>query len=146
MKKEVMLVAGAGQISMAIARRTGFGKKIILGDKKLENASAIAKVMNEAGYDVEAMEMDLSSRESIRNMIARGQKYGEIGIPKFSVLHNDVLPCESNLRLFSRFFPVASVPLPFSACDKHYFFFHKFLLFIRTSVLPFLISRIAPLK
>ena len=50
MKKEVMLVTGAGQISMAIARRIGFGKKIILGDKKIENANTIAKIMNEAGY------------------------------------------------------------------------------------------------
>ena len=78
MKKEVMLVTGAGQISMAIARRVGFGKKIILGDKKIENARAIAKTMNEAGFDVEPFEMDLSSRESILNIIAEAQKYGEI--------------------------------------------------------------------
>ena len=78
MKKEVMLVAGAGQIGMAIARRIGFGKKIILGDKKIENANAIAKTMNEAGFDVEPFEMDLSSRESILNIIAEAQKYGEI--------------------------------------------------------------------
>lgn len=78
MKKDVMLVTGAGQISMAIARRIGFGKKIILGDKKLENANAIAKTMNEAGYDVAPFEMDLSSRESILNIIAEAQKYGEI--------------------------------------------------------------------
>ena len=64
MRKEVMLVTGAGQISMAIARRIGFGKKIILGDKKIENANAIAKIMNEAGYDVVPFEMDLSSRPS----------------------------------------------------------------------------------
>ena len=78
MKKDVMLVTGAGQISMAIARRIGFGKKIILGDKKIENATAIAKVMNEAGYDVLPFEMDLSSRESILAIIAEAQKYGEI--------------------------------------------------------------------
>ena len=78
MKKEVMLVTGAGQISMAIARRVGFGKKIILGDKKIENAIAIAKVMNEAGFDVVPFEMDLSSRESILAIIAEAQKYGEI--------------------------------------------------------------------
>ena len=78
MKKEVMLVTGAGQISMAIARRIGFGKKIILGDKKVENANAIAKIMNEAGFDVVPVEMDLSSRESILNMITEAQKYGEI--------------------------------------------------------------------
>lgn len=78
MKKEVMLVTGAGQISMAIARRIGFGKKIILGDKKIENANTIAKIMNEAGYDVVPFEMDLSSRESILAIIAEAQKYGEI--------------------------------------------------------------------
>ena len=78
MEKEVMLVTGAGQISMAIARRIGFGKKIILGDKKIENANAIAKTMNEAGFDVEPFEMDLSSRESILNIIAEARKYGEI--------------------------------------------------------------------
>ena len=33
-----MLVTGADQISMDIARRIGFGKKIILGDKIIENA------------------------------------------------------------------------------------------------------------
>ena len=32
--KNVMIVTGAGQISMAIARRIGFGMKIVLGDKK----------------------------------------------------------------------------------------------------------------
>ena len=78
MGKEVMLVTGAGQISMAIARRIGHGKKIILGDKKIENANAIAKVMNEAGFDVVPFEMDLSSRESILEIIAETQKYGEI--------------------------------------------------------------------
>ena len=33
-----MLATGAGQISTVIARRVGFGKKIILGGKKKENA------------------------------------------------------------------------------------------------------------
>ena len=78
MKKEAMLVTGAGQISLAIARRIGFGKKIILGDKNIKNANTIAKIMNEAGYDVVPFEMDLSSRESILAIIAEAQKYGEI--------------------------------------------------------------------
>ena len=63
---------------MAIARRMGAGMKIIVGDKKLENAKAIAKTMNEAGFDVVPVEMDLPSRDSIRDLIAEGQKYGEI--------------------------------------------------------------------
>lgn len=73
-----MLVTGAGQISMAIARRVGFGKKIILGDKKMDNCNSIARIMNDAGYDVEPFEMDLSSRESIVAMIKKAQEYGEI--------------------------------------------------------------------
>jgi NAD(P)-dependent dehydrogenase (short-subunit alcohol dehydrogenase family) len=78
MKQKVMLLAGAGQIGMAIARRTGFGEKIIIGDKNMENAKSIAKIMNDTGFDVVPVEMDLSSRESIKSMIAEGQKYGDI--------------------------------------------------------------------
>ena len=76
--KNVMLWAGAGQIGVAIARRVGTGMKIVVGDKKIENAKAAAKTMNEAGFDVVPVEMDLSSRESILRFIAEGQKYGEI--------------------------------------------------------------------
>lgn len=76
--KDVMIVCGAGQISMAIARRTGFGKKIILGDKNIENANHIAKIMNDAGFDVEPIEMDLASKESILKMIDIAKGYGPI--------------------------------------------------------------------
>ena len=77
-KKDVMIVTGAGQISMAIARRVGYGKKIVMGDKNLGNAKAIAEIMNNAGFDVEPVEMDLSSRQSIQSLIAKAQEYGEI--------------------------------------------------------------------
>ena len=80
MKKDVILWTGAGQIGMAIARRVGFGKKIVVGDKNIENANTIAKIMNDAGFDVEAMECDISSRESILNLIKKGQEYGEIAM------------------------------------------------------------------
>ena len=80
MKKDVMILTGAGQIGMAIARRMGYGKKIVIGDKKPENAQAIAKIMNDAGFDVEAVEMDLSSRESVKNLIAKAQEYGDISM------------------------------------------------------------------
>lgn len=78
--KDVMILTGAGQIGMAIARRMGTGMKIVIGDKKLENAQAVAGIMNEAGFDTVPVEMDLSSRESILNMIGEGQKHGEISM------------------------------------------------------------------
>ena len=76
--KDVMIVVGAGQISMAIARRVGAGKKIILGDKNIENAKNIQKTMVDAGFDVEVIEMDLSSRQDILKMIDMAKSYGPI--------------------------------------------------------------------
>lgn len=75
-----MILTGAGQIGMAIARRMGCGMKIVVGDRRKENADAVCKVMNEAGFDCVAVEMDLSSRESIRSMIAVAQGFGEIAM------------------------------------------------------------------
>lgn len=95
MIKDVMLVTGAGQISMAIARRLGYGKKIILGDRSLKNAQAIAKVMTEAGFDVETFEMDLSSRDSIKAMIAFGQSFGDI---KYLVNGAGVSPSQASIE------------------------------------------------
>ena len=62
MKKEVMLLTGAGQIGMAIARRMGYGMKIVVGDKRMENAQAVADTMNRAGWQVEAVEKNAGAR------------------------------------------------------------------------------------
>ena len=78
MKKEVLLWTGAGQIGMAIARRVGYGKTIVVGDRSLENAQRAAGTIEAAGFDVIPMEMDLSSRTSIRGLIQEGQRHGEI--------------------------------------------------------------------
>ena len=78
MSKDVMIVTGAGQISMAIARRMGYGKKIILGDKNENNAQAVAEIMNQAGFDVEPFVMDMSSRTSIQAMVQKATEYGEV--------------------------------------------------------------------
>ena len=78
MTKRVMLWVGAGDIGMAIARRTGTGMKIIIGDKMLEKAKRTAGLMQEAGFDAVPMEMDLASRASIQEYISAGRAYGNI--------------------------------------------------------------------
>ena len=80
MKKEVMILTGAGQIGMAIARRMGYGKKIVVGDLNPESTEAVCRILNEAGFDVVPVEMNLSSRESILNLIAVARKHGEISM------------------------------------------------------------------
>lgn len=75
---DVVLLTGAGQIGMAIARRIGHGKKIIIGDKNINNAQSISKIMKESGFDSETYECDISSRDSIKNLIKNAQEHGEI--------------------------------------------------------------------
>ena len=53
--KDVMILTGAGQIGMAIARRMGYGKKIVVGDKSLEKAQAAADSMKDTGFDTAAV-------------------------------------------------------------------------------------------
>lgn len=80
MIKDIIILTGAGQIGMAIARRMGMDKKIIIGDKNIKNAEKIAETMTNAGFDVEPIEMDLSSRESIKKMISKAQEFGKIAM------------------------------------------------------------------
>lgn len=56
MKKEVMILTGAGQIGIAIARRMGYGMKIIIGDRRIANAELMAETMNRAGFDASPFE------------------------------------------------------------------------------------------
>lgn len=93
--KDVMILTGAGQIGMACARRISYGKKIIVGDKNIDNAKAISEIMNNAGFDVIAMECDISSRESILNIIDKGQKYGEI---KYFINAAGVSPSQASIE------------------------------------------------
>jgi NAD(P)-dependent dehydrogenase (short-subunit alcohol dehydrogenase family) len=93
--KDVMIWVGAGQIGMAIARRVGYGMKIVVGDKNLKNAQTTAKIMNDAGFDITPIETDLASRESILNLIAEGKKYGEI---KMLVNSAGVSPSQASIE------------------------------------------------
>ncbi|MGJ3775223.1 SDR family oxidoreductase [Limosilactobacillus fermentum] len=78
MAKEVMIVVGAGQILLAIARRMGYGKQILLGDKSEGNAKAIGKVLEETGFDVTTTVMDLSDRASIQAMVKKATSMGPV--------------------------------------------------------------------
>lgn len=73
-----MILTGAGQIGMAITRRMGYGMKIIIGDKRKENADIISDIMNKAGFDTIPVEMDLSSRYSILELIETAKSHGDI--------------------------------------------------------------------
>ena len=80
MNKDVMILTGAGQICMAIARRMGYGMKIVVGDRNFDDAKSICSTMDNAGFDTVPFEMDLSDRQSILALIAEAQKYGDLSM------------------------------------------------------------------
>ena len=77
MKKVVVLI-GSGSIGQAIARRVGAGQHVVLGDLKIENANAAAKIFEDAGFETSTVAVDISSRESILNLIEHAQKFGAV--------------------------------------------------------------------
>lgn len=95
MAKEVMIVVGAGQILLAIARRMGYGKQILLGDKSEGNAKAIGKVLEEAGFDVTTTVMDLSDRASIQAMVKKATSMGPV---KYLVNGAGVSPSQASIE------------------------------------------------
>ena len=76
--KDVVILLGSGSIGQAIARRVGAGKHVVLADLKIENANAAAKIFEDAGFETSTVAADLSSRESILNLIEHAQKFGAI--------------------------------------------------------------------
>jgi len=78
--KDIIVLTGAGQIGMAIARRMAYGNKIFVADWKFENAEGVVKTLKEAGFDASAFKVDISSKESILDLVAAAMKEGEISM------------------------------------------------------------------
>ncbi len=76
--KDVVVLVGSGSIGQAIARRVGAGKHVVLGDLKLEAAQAAADILENAGFETSAIAVDISSRESILNLIEHAKQYGAV--------------------------------------------------------------------
>ena len=78
MKKQVIVVIGAGLIGQAIARRVSAGKHIVLADLRPENADTAAKIFNDAGFSVSTTKVDVSSRASVQALVETAKSFGEI--------------------------------------------------------------------
>lgn len=73
-----VVVIGPGQIGQAIARRVGVGKHVLLADMRLENATAAAEVLADAGYQVSTAMVDVSSRDAVAALVETAQALGDI--------------------------------------------------------------------
>src|SRR5271165_6634680 len=78
MSQEVVVVIGAGGIGMAIARRQGFGKHILLADFNEKLLESAAKELELASYKVSTLKVDVSSRASVRALAAAAAALGSV--------------------------------------------------------------------
>ncbi len=78
MKQEVVVVIGAGGIGMAIARRQGFGKHILLADFNEKLLTSAAKELELVSYKVTTLKVDVSSRASVRALADAAAALGSV--------------------------------------------------------------------
>ncbi len=95
MNKDVMLVTGAGQIGLAIARRMGYGKKIVIATRNVQKAQSTLDTLINAGFDAVVIQMDMGIRESIVNAVKKAQEYGPI---KMLVNAAGVSPSQASIQ------------------------------------------------
>lgn len=76
--KDVAVLIGSGSIGQAIIRRVGAGKHVVLGDLKKDAADKAAEILENAGFETSTVAVDISSRESILNLIEHAKKFGAI--------------------------------------------------------------------
>ncbi len=76
--RSVVVVIGSGQIGLAIARRIGAGKHILLADLLEQNAAAAAEVLANVGFEVSVATVDVSSRDAVRALVETATSLGDV--------------------------------------------------------------------
>jgi len=75
---DVVVIIGAGGIGLAIARRQGFGRTVLLADHDEKVLSAAAKAMRDASYRVETQIVDVALRQSVRSLAEKAGSLGQV--------------------------------------------------------------------
>jgi NAD(P)-dependent dehydrogenase (short-subunit alcohol dehydrogenase family) len=100
MNKEVIVMIGAGGIGIAIARRQGFGRTVLLADFNPLTLASAAQSMRDAGYAVETQLADVCSRESVEALAAKAASLGSVTqVVNTAGLSPNMAPIEGVLKV-----------------------------------------------
>jgi len=98
--KEVVVVVGAGFIGQAVARRVGVGKHLLVANHSEQASAAVADTLADAGFDVSALAVDISSRTSVEALLAKAQTLGSItGLVQAAGVSPSQAPIEAILKV-----------------------------------------------
>lgn len=78
MLKKVVVIVGSGGIGLAIARRQGIGKTLLLADINEKALNTAVSVLRDASYEVETRHVDVASRQSVRALAATALALGDV--------------------------------------------------------------------
>ncbi|MBR1773983.1 MAG: SDR family oxidoreductase [Bacteroidales bacterium] len=78
MNKEVVVLSGAGSIGIAIVRRISAGKHIVIADYSEKSLDSAKTILEQAGFEVSTLKFDLSSRQSIKELVEFATSKGEV--------------------------------------------------------------------
>ncbi|WP_417939748.1 SDR family oxidoreductase [Flavobacterium sp. RS13.1] len=78
MKSNVLVVIGVGGIGMAIAKREGAGKIVLLSDINEHTLTKAAQELVDTGYVVETQLVDVSSLESVEALVSKATSLGNV--------------------------------------------------------------------
>ncbi len=76
--QEVVVVIGAGGIGIAIARRQGTGRTIVLAERNEDHLRKCAAELESAGHVVIPHPVDLSSRQSVKALVEAATAIGDV--------------------------------------------------------------------
>ncbi|NKQ52884.1 SDR family oxidoreductase [Amycolatopsis sp. K13G38] len=78
MRKDVVVIIGVGGMGLAIARRMGSGRAVLLADFNEETLTGAAGALLAEGHDVTAQQVDVSAAESVAALAKTADGLGRV--------------------------------------------------------------------
>lgn len=78
MNTDVIVVIGVGGIGLAIARRQGAGKTVLLADINEQALNNAARALETTGYIISIQSVDVSSRASVKALADKAAALGQV--------------------------------------------------------------------
>lgn len=131
MEKQVTVITGVGGMGLAIARRIGSGRQLLLADFNETTLTAAAELLRGEGHDVTVATVDVSDHASVHELAARAASLGPVtqvahtaGLspvqaPTTAILNVDLLGVANALDAFADVIAPGAAGLVISSMAGH---------------------------
>jgi len=112
---EVLAIIGVGGMGVAVARRMGAGRIVVLGDVNTTQVDSVAEQLTDDGHHVLTAHIDVTSRESVTEFASLAASSGRLS----AVVHTAGLsPEQASAEGVLAVDCDAGAKLPSTACDR----------------------------